>query len=170
MQENVPEKQYDSLIKNLFKDKERVSFLINIYAKQTEVVIKENLENLEYMKDKEGIKVVYRNINKNIFYLIIYRQKIDINLPYMILNYCIEIIRKYKKTNVKNINIVPIVIYIKTHKYYDYKKTKHCFKMTTYNNNIIEFKYNLINLSDISNTSKIRNTILEELIYIEILK
>ena len=39
--------------------------------------------------------------------------------------------------------------------------------MTTYDNHILELKYNLINVSKFSKYPNMRNTILEDLIYIE---
>ena len=44
---------------------------------------------------------------------------------------------------------------------------KQCFQMTTYDNHILELKYNLMNLLKFSKQPKMKNTILEELTYIE---
>ena len=70
-------------------------------------------------------------------------------------------------TNVKNMIIIPIVIYVKENKYKYGKTMKKCFQITTYDNHILELKYNLMNLSRFLKQPKMRNTILEELIYIE---
>ena len=99
--------------------------------------------------------------------MIIYQQEISLDLPYSILQECIKIIKNCKQKNIKNISIIPIVIYVKENTYHYGKTMKQCFQMTTYDNHILELKYNLMNLSKFSKQPKMRNTILEELIYIE---
>lgn len=99
--------------------------------------------------------------------MIIYQQEISVNLPYSILQECIKIIQNCKQKHIKNVIIIPIVIYVKENLYHYGKTMKQCFQMTTYDNHILELKYNLMNVSKFSKQGKMRNTILEELIYIE---
>lgn len=96
-----------------------------------------------------------------------YQQEISLDLPYSILQECIKIIQNCKQKDIKNISIIPIVIYVKENIYHYGKTMKQCFQMTTYDNHILELKYNLINLSRFLKQPKMRNTILEDLIYIE---
>lgn len=91
----------------------------------------------------------------------------SLNLPYSILQECIKIIQKYKQKNIKNIVIIPIVIYVKENLYHYDKNIKQYFQITTYDNHILELKYNLMQLSKCLKQPKMKNTILEELLYIQ---
>lgn len=122
---------------------------------------------IEFCRRKKGIKVIYKHFDKQFFYVIIYQQEISVNLPYYILQECIKIIQKYKQKNIRNIVIIPIVIYMKENMYRYGKTMKQIFRMTTYDNHILELKYNLINLSKFSKQPKMKNTIIEELMYIQ---
>ena len=131
---------------------------------------KDNLEYIAYKREENNMHIIYKTRKKNVFYLIIYQQELNINLPYIVLKDCIAIIRKYKKNQLDNIKIIPIVIYLKEHKSYYNKLIHTYFEIATYDNHILELKYNLINLSNLASLRKIQNTILEELIYVEELK
>ena len=65
-----------------------------------------------------------------------------------------------------NIVIIPIVIYVKEDKYYYGKTMRQYFQITTYDYNILELKYNLINLLEFYKHPNMKNTLLEDLIYI----
>ena len=121
---------------------------------------------IDFYKSKKGIKIIYKHLDKQIFYVIIYQQEISTDLPYSILQECIKIIKNCKQKNIKNISIIPIVICVKENTYHYGKTMKQCFQITTYDNHILELKYNLINLSRFLKQPKMRNTILEDLIYI----
>lgn len=99
--------------------------------------------------------------------MIMYQQEISLDLPYSILQECIKIIQKCKQEDIRNISIIPIVICVKENTYHYGKTMKQCFQMTTYDNHILELKYNLMNVSKFSKLPKMKNTILEDLIYIE---
>ena len=167
---NNIETQYKCIIEYLFKDQERICKLINCISNCQEKIKKENLKCIEFVRKKKGIKIVYKYSNKHIFYVIIYQQEISLHLPYYILQDCIKIIQNYKEENMKDIIIIPFVIYVKENIYCHDVAKKHYFEMTTYDDNILELKYNLIHLLKILNISRLRNTILEELIWIEGIK
>ena len=78
--------------------------------------------------------------------------------------------QKYKQENIEELKIVPIVFYIKENTYLYDKILDHCFEMTTYDNHILELKYNLINLTNPSSIEKIEDTVIEELMCVESLK
>ncbi len=122
---------------------------------------------IDFYKGKKGIKIIYKHADKQIFYVIMYQQEISIDLPYFILQECIKIIQNCKQKNIKNTIIIPIVIYVKENIYHYGKILKQCFQITTYDNHILELKYNVMNLSKFSKLPKMKNTILEDLIYLE---
>ena len=165
--ENNLEEKYKSIIEYLFKDKERIRAFLNCFSNCYEKIEEGKLIYVDFYKWKQGIRVIYKYIDKQIFYMIMYQREIFVDLPYVVLQECIKIIQNCKQKNVKNINIIPIVIYVKENTYHYGKTMKQCFQMTTYDNHILELKYNLINVSKFSKYPNMRNTILEDLIYIE---
>ena len=156
-----------NIIEYLFKDKERICFFLNRFLDCYEKVEKEKLVYMDFYKGKKGIKIIYKHSKKQIFYVIMYQQEIFLDLSYIVLQECIKIIQNAKQKNVKNMIIIPIVIYVKENVYPYGKAMKRCFQITTYDNHILELKYNLMNLSKFSKQPKMKNTILEELIYLE---
>ncbi len=175
---------YKDIIENLLKDKKRIEKMINKFVESEKILESEeinfkkeimrnekkerkSLEYIKFIRDSKNTRILYKTQN-DMFYLIIYQKSININLPYNILNYCIKINQYSKIQNIEKPLIVPIVIYLKNDKNnYEDKNVNEYFKITTYDNNIIELKYNLINLRDICDNEKLQNTILEELVYIE---
>ena len=161
------ETRLKGIIEYLFKDEERICVFLNCFPKSYEKIEKGKLTYVDFYKGKKGIKIIYKHADKQIFYVIIYQQEISVDLPYCILQECIKIIQNCKEKNIKNISIIPIVIYVKENVYHYGKTMKQCFQMTTYDNHILELKYNLMNVSKFSKHPNMRNTILEDLIYIE---
>ena len=165
--ENDLDTRFKSIIEYLFKDEERICVFLNSFSNSYGKIEKEKLVYIDFYKSKKGIKIIYKHLDKQIFYVIIYQQEISLDLPYSILQECIKIIQKCKQEDIKNISIIPIVICVKENTYHYGKTMKQCFQITTYDNHILELKYNLINLSRFLKQPKMRNTILEDLIYIE---
>lgn len=170
LQGNNLETRLNCIIEYLLKDLERICSLINHFTESDEKIAKEDLECIEYVEEKKSIKIIYRNEKENQVYLFLYCQYIQTNLPYSILKYCISIMQKYKQENIEELKIVPIVFYIKENTYLYDKILDHCFEMTTYDNHILELKYNLINLTNPSSIEKIEDTVIEELMCVESLK
>ena len=167
LSENNLKERYKSIIEYLFKDKERICFFLNCFSDCHGKIEKEKFMYKEFCIGKNGMKIIYKHVDKQIFYMIMYQREISIDLPYAILQECIKIIKHSGKKEVKNMIIIPIVIYVKDNIYPYGKIMKQCFQMTTYDNHILELKYNLMNLLKFSKQPKMKNTILEELIYIE---
>ena len=165
--ENDLDTRFKSIIEYLFKDEERICVFLNSFSNSYGKKKKEKLGYIDFYKGQKGIKIIYRHLDKQIFYMIMYQREIFVDLPYVVLQECIKIIQNCKQKNVKNISIIPIVIYVKENTYHYGKTMKQCFQMTTYDNHILELKYNLINVSKFSKYPNMRNTILEDLIYIE---
>ena len=165
--ENDLDTRFKSIIEYLFKDEERICVFLNSFSNSYGKVEKEKLGYIDFYKGQKCIKIIYKHLDKQIFYMIMYQREIFVDLPYVVLQECIKIIQNCKQKNVKNISIISIVIYVKENTYHYGKTMKQCFQMTTYDNHILELKYNLINVSKFSKYPNMRNTILEDLIYIE---
>ena len=159
--------RFKSIIEYLFKDEERICVFLNSFSNSYGKVEKEKLGYIDFYKGQKGIKIIYKHLDKQIFYMIMYQREIFVDLPYVVLQECIKIIQNCKQNNVKNISIIPIVIYVKENTYHYGKTMKQCFQMTTYDNHILELKYNLMNVLKFLKYPNMRNTILEDLIYIE---
>ena len=165
--ENDLDTRFKSIIEYLFKDEERICVFLNSFSNSYGKVEKEKLGYIDFYKGQKGIKIIYKHLDKQIFYMIMYQREIFVDLPYVVLQECIKIIQNCKQNNVKNISIIPIVIYVKENTYHYGKTMKQCFQMTTYDNHILELKYNLMNVLTFLKYPNMRNTILEDLIYIE---
>lgn len=122
---------------------------------------------IEFCGVKKGIKIIYKHLHKKIFYMIVYEQEVSKDLVYFILQECSKIMQNCNPKTNKAIRIIPIVIYVKENKYHYGKTMKQCFQMTTYDKHILELKYNVIYLPRFLKQPKMKNTILEELIYLE---
>lgn len=154
--------KYRKIMEALFKDKKRLENLINKFTPEDDKISAEELEYVEYIEEKNSLRIIYKKTDEMVFYLIIYQKEINLNLPYDILNYCTKIIHKQKKDNSNDIVIVPIVIYLQDNRY-NYKKTvDDFFELTTYDNNILELRYNLIKLLDLYDMQEIDRIILLE--------
>ena len=154
--------KYRKIMEALFKDKKRLENLINKFTPEDDKISAEELEYVEYIEEKNSLRIIYKKTDEMVFYLIIYQKEINLNLPYDILNYCTKIIHKQKKDNSNDIVIVPIVIYLQDNRY-NYKKTvDDFFELTTYDNNILELRYNLIKLLDLYDMQEIDKIILLE--------
>ena len=154
--------KYRKIMETLFKDKKMLESLINKFTPEDDRISAEELEYVEYIEEKDSLRIIYKKTNETVFYLIIYQKEINLNLPYDILNYCTKIIHKQKKDNSNDIVIVPIVIYLQDDRY-NYKKTvDDFFELTTYDNNILELRYNLIKLLDLYDMQEIDRIILLE--------
>ena len=154
--------KYRKIMEALFKDKKRLENLMNKFTPEDDKILAEELEYVEYIEEKDSLRIIYKKTTETVFYLIIYQKEINLNLPYDILNYCTKIIHKQKKDNSNDIVIVPIVIYLQDDRY-NYKKTvDDFFELTTYDNNILELRYNLIKLLDLYDMQEIDKIILLE--------
>lgn len=126
------------------------------------------------LKDTE---VLYKVKNKDTFFLIYYEIENNINFPYRLLNLCIDIIQEWtrnkKERDIKQYpKIIPIVIYMGKEKWcFNKKINPHQLEKTTYGENRINLRYNLIDISKITNRELLlKNTILSKALLIKKLK
>ena len=83
----------------MFKDKRRIAIFIKDIVHNKNIEVKENLEYVEFVKEKNRMRVIYKKANRNLFYLIVYQKEINFRLPYHVLNDCTKIIQKQNKEN-----------------------------------------------------------------------
>lgn len=120
---NRVEKKYshDKLIKNILQDKKEVTQFINQFVEPREKVKEEELIRYtnSYITKKYKSKeadLVYKLKNQDMFFLIEHQSTIDNNMPYRMLNYCLDIMQEWSRNKKigKNTSypiVVPIVIY-----------------------------------------------------------
>ncbi len=159
----LKEKEYshDRFAKTILSNKEEVANLINQYIFEKEKITKESLIKYtnSYITKKYKAKeadIVYKLKNQDVFFLIEHQSSVDNNMPYRILNYCVDIMQEsirnkkiYQKT--KYPIIVPIVIYTGNAKWKvtnEFKKKQIIYKdLEKYK---INLKYNLIDINKIT--------------------
>ena len=145
----------DKIIKEILKDKEEVAKMINdffsIKIKEEELIEYKNKWINKKCKVKE-IQLIYKLKNKNMFFIIKCENNVENEILYKILKICINIIcqLKQKKKTIKNIIIIPIVIYIGDKKWI-YKKstTNELESRYVLKENKIDLEYNLIDINKI---------------------
>jgi len=120
---NQVEKKYshDRLIKNILQDKKEATQFINQFVEPREKVKEEELIRYtnSYVTKKYKSKeadLVYKLKNQDVFFLIEHQSSIDNNMPYRMLNYCLDIMQEWSRNKKVGKNtsypiVVPIVIY-----------------------------------------------------------
>lgn len=131
--------------------------------------------NIKINIDKhEANNVLYKVDNKNIYLFIKQVEKIDINISFKILEYCLKIMKTAKKSESTKINpiIMPIVIYTGKEEW-QLRNTQNNNKIryTNYFRNRVNLAYNVISANDFSieelkkKQSKVANEFLKINIY-----
>lgn len=167
------DKIYNNFIKVILNNEEEISTFIRIYfrSKKKKELIKVELEI------SENKIVIYKEKTKNIFFLLMYITKIDTNIPYTVLRYCMELIRNWKKSNKMNRNaiypvIIPIIIYSGKEEWNIFMNFKRVeTKLTTFEKNKVELGYNFIALNKMLKSSVLYNcNTIQKLVLIESIK
>ena len=159
LNEKSKDKPHDKLIKNILKDKNELANLVNQFLKPRQILKSENLQKYtnSYITKKYKSKeadIVYKMKDQKMYFLIEHQSTIDYNMPYRILNYCIDIIQEWTKEKrskkiAKYPIIVPIVIYTGEQRWkvpLNYKEQQ--IKITTYEKYRIDLAYNLIDINN----------------------
>ena len=144
----------ENAIEKLLYDEQEVSYIINDYFKiQICDVNSENLELLEnskIFKSLEKSKIIYSQVfkvkNKDIYLIIKFEKNPNYNIPYIIFNECMELIKNLKEVSKEKMPIViPIVIYVGNEKW----NTKHntCIRYTSFGENNVELGYNILDFN-----------------------
>ncbi len=153
--------KHDKLMKSILRNKKEISNLINQFLEPKELIKEENLIRYtnSYISKKYKSKeadIVYKLKNKEIYFLIEHQSSIDSSMPYRILNYCIDIIQEWCKSNrnkkmIKYPIVVPIVIYTGDTKW----RVQTNFKDRQISTRVFErykinLEYNLIDVNKLS--------------------
>ena len=166
MNENTQKYEYQlysekaEFIKYVFKDTKKVEEMLNNFIQQNKIAEEEEFECIVYKMDKEKVIAIYQRNKINVFFLIIYTKRVLTDMPYTILNECIQIFQRCKYNKLEKTVIIPIIL---TFSIIDKsKQIKKDLKITTQEGNVIYLKYNVIN---IKNSRK--NELFKDLNYIE---
>ena len=154
---NKTEIKINKIIEKLINEKEEIIDLINDYFKIEEKTISNtNLENIIKIENIDS--KIYKIKKQEIFFIIKLQKNYNYNMPYIILNECMEFMNNFKKENLNSKKppiIIPIVIYIGKEKINIKKSAK--LRYTSFEENKINLSYNLINLSENKNIDLIKN-------------
>ena len=108
----VHDKTFKEILKNSIEMTKFLKSFIGLEVNSENLKIcNSNFITNDYKRRESDI--LYKNINKNIFYLIEHQSTINVDMPRKILEYSTEIMREIKKNKLELSNplIVPIVIY-----------------------------------------------------------
>lgn len=154
----VRTQKHDKTFKEVLKDKKEMSKFLKQFMELEVDTSKLEIYNSEFINnkyEKRTSDMIYKEKEKEIYYLIEHQSKVDAKIPYRILEYCMELMRELKKNNdLKGINnplIVPIVIYTGTKKwtvsenFSDTQKVEERYKKYA-----IDLKYKLIDVNKYS--------------------
>lgn len=173
------DKPDDKIIKNILENKVEFKNFLKQFLSFENYLLEEKIQkytnryiNVKY-KAKEA-DIVYKIKDEDIFFLIEHQSTIDYNMPYRILNYCVEIIQEWvKEKNKKKIEkypvVVPIVIYTGKEKWkvpQNYKEQQ--VRITTYEKYRINLFYNIVDINRYNNEELLHHgTILSYAMIIE---
>lgn len=155
------------LIKEILEDKKEIVNLVNKFLKPNNKIAEQNIEKYtyNYMSKKYKSKkasILYRTKDKDIYFLVEHQSKIDYNLPYKILNYCIDIVQEWKKERKNKVSkypiIVPIVVYTGKDRFNiprNYENQQ--IRLTLCEENRMKFSYNLIDINSYSINELLKN-------------
>lgn len=171
-------KRADSAKKNkiieILRKKVELRYFLNEFLNFYEVNDMKSInycDNIKSLTDKHvNNNIVLKIEDKEIFIFIKVIEEIDTNIPYKIFEHSLNIIEKSKEDRIENKRypiVIPIVIYTGK-KNWKINNSRICNKVNyiTYENNKINFSYNMISISDfkMEELKKMKSEIAKELI------
>lgn len=161
IQQNKMKNKHDKLVENILKNEVEMSKFINDFIEPNQKVESQHLIKYtnSYITKKyktKEVDLVYKLKSKEVFFLIEHQSTIDNTMPYRILNYCIDIMQEWNKTNkirkeTRYPIVVPIIIYTGDEKW---KKPKIFREKQigdyVFENYKIDLEYNLIEINKMS--------------------
>ena len=149
--------KYDKSFKQtLSETKEMSNFLkefINLEIDEKQI----EKYKTEYITKNYKIKqsdIIYKNKKEEIYYIVEQQTKVDKNMVYRLLNYCIELMRDRVENSKTEIypTIVPIVLYTGKSKWTAEKQfsSKQIYSKGKYKKYNIDFKYKLVDINKYS--------------------
>lgn len=114
-----------------------------------------NSECINNKYEKRILDIIYKQKNREVYFLIEHQSKVDRNMPYRILEYCMELMKDVKKNQdlkeTTNPLILPIVIYTGNKKWTVSEKFSDAQKVEEkYKKYSINLKYKLIDVNKYS--------------------
>lgn len=144
MTEKIKE-NLDKNIEELLEDEQEVSKIINDYFKiQICDINSENLEKKQFKENKKS--KIFKVKEKDIYFIIKLEKTPNYNIPYIIFNECIELIKKIKEDyKEKKPVIIPIIIYIGNEKWNIQHNNR--IRYTSFEENNMELGYNILDFN-----------------------
>lgn len=147
-EKDMTEKIKENLDKNieaLLEDEQEVSKIINDYFKiQICDINSENLEKKQFKENKKS--KIFKVKEKDIYFIIKLEKTPNYNIPYIIFNECIELIKKLKEDyKEKKPVIIPIIIYIGNEKWNIQHNNR--IRYTSFEENNMELGYNILDFN-----------------------
>ena len=153
------EKKHDKIFKEIFQDKEELRQFLSKYIGVE--VESSNLEqcNTNFITPKYEYKnadIVYKEKNKEVYYLIEQQTKVDYDMPYRMLKYDVEImdsVRRGKETNRKDYEnplVVLIVLYTGNQKWTAKRRLTDTQTKKQVKGSKTEIEYILIDINEYS--------------------
>ena len=169
---------HDKIFRKAIDNKNDAIKIINRVLKENKVLINEiEKYSSSYISSKlenSEADVVYKIVNRDVFFLIEHQTKIDYSMPYRILKYELEIIesvlkdKKYKNKEYKYPIVIPIVLYTGCRKWnakLDLRRAQ--VKWKEYIGQ--EFsRYNILDINDFNNEELLQeNSLISKIMIIE---
>lgn len=147
-EKDMTEKIKENLDKNieaLLEYEQEVSKIINDYFKiQICDINSENLEKKQFKENKKS--KIFKVKEKDIYFIIKLEKTPNYNIPYIIFNECIELIKKIKEDyKEKKPVIIPIIIYIGNEKWNIQHNNR--IRYTSFEENNMELGYNILDFN-----------------------
>ena len=153
------EKKHDKIFKEIFQDKEELRRFLSRYIGVE--VESSNLEqcNTNFITPKYEYKnadIVYKEKNREVYYLIEQQTKVDYDMPYRMLKYDVEImdsVRRGKETNRKDYEnplVVLIVLYTGSQKWTAKRRLTDTQTKEQVKGSKTEIEYILIDINEYS--------------------
>lgn len=150
--------QHDKTFKEVLKNKKEMSKFLKHFIALEVNATELQIYNNEFINDKYEKRIsdiIYKNKEKDIYYLVEHQSKVDLNMPQRILEYCMELMKEVKKNQNSNYHtnpvIVPIVIYTGMKKWTVSENFSDTQKVEErYKEYAINLKYKLIDINKYS--------------------
>lgn len=144
MTEKIKE-NLDKNIEELLEDEQEVSKIINDYFKiQICDINSKNLEKKQFKENKKS--KIFKVKEKDIYFIIKLEKTPNYDIPYIIFNECIELIKKLKEDyKEKKPVIIPIIIYIGNEKWNIQHNNR--IRYTSFEENNMELGYNILDFN-----------------------
>lgn len=173
--ENKITQKHDKSFKKALEDPEEMSNFLNNFLNIKVDDKKLKIYATEHITEQYEVRlsdIVYKKEGQDIYYIVEHQSTVDLNMPYRMLRYCMELMRKIIENGNQKIypTIVPIVIYTGERKWIVARNfaDKQELSKKEYKEYKIDMKYKLIDINEISNEELlIKQTYIASIMLIE---